>query len=294
MTMELRHIRYFLAVAEERHFTRAAAKIGIGQPPLSQQIKDLEAEVGAALFHRLAHGAELTEAGKAFLAGVREMPSIARRATMAARRAARGETGSLRVGFTSSATFDVVVSSAIRGFRRAYPEIHLTLEEANTTRLVVSLREGMLDAVFLRPGTPNTEDLQLRRLSEEPMVVALPKRHPAAPLEKIDLAMLKDDPFLLFPREIGPTVYDTVVDACRKSGFEPVIGQVAPHFASIVNLVAAELGVAIVPASMMQVRVTGIVYRQISGQAPTTRLALAYRRGETSPVVRNFITRAVS
>jgi DNA-binding transcriptional LysR family regulator len=294
MAMELRHIRYFLAVAEERHFTRAAAKVGIGQPPLSQQIKDLEREVGATLFHRLAHGAELTEAGKAFLAGVKEMPLIAQRATMAARRATRGELGSLRVGFTSTATFNVVVRSAIRSFRRAYPEIYLTLEEANTTRLVTGLREGALDAVFLRPGTPDSGELQLRRLSEEPMVVALPKRHSAAELEEIDLAMLKDDPFLLFPREVAPTVYDTVVDACRKAGFEPLIGQVAPHFTSIVNLVAAELGVSIVPASMMQVRVTGIVYRRIAGQSPTTRLALAYRRGETSPVVRNFIARASS
>jgi DNA-binding transcriptional LysR family regulator len=294
MTVELRHIRYFLAVAEERHFTRAAAKVGIGQPPLSQQIKDLEGEVGAALFDRLAHGAELTEAGKAFLAGVKEMPLIAERATMAARRAARGETGSVRVGFTSTATFNVVVPSAIRSFRRAYPDIDLTLEEANTTRLVTGLREGTLDAVFLRPGTSDTAELQLRRLSEEPMVVALPKRHSAARQQEIDLARLKDDPFLLFPREVAPTIYDTVVDACRKAGFEPIIGQVAPHFTSIVNLVAAELGVSIVPASMMQVRVTGIAYRQIAGQSPTTRLALAHRRGETSPVVRNFIARAVS
>ena len=185
--MELRHIRYFLAVAEERHFTRAAAKVGIGQPPLSQQIKDLETEVGAALFHRLAHGAELTEAGKVFLAGVEEIPLIAERATLAARRAARGETGSLRVGFTSTATFNVVVPSAIRTFRRAYPEIHLTLEEANTTRLITGLREGTLDVVFLRPGTSGTEELQLRRLSDDPIVVALPKRHPAAALEEIDL-----------------------------------------------------------------------------------------------------------
>src|SRR5580700_1698367 len=126
--------------------------------------------------------AELTEAGKVFLAGVEEMPLIAERATMAARRAARGETGSLRVGFTSTATFNVVVPSAIRSFRRAYPEIYLTLEEANTTRLVTGLREGTLDAVFLRPGTgtPDTGELQLRRLPEEPMVVALPKRHCAA------------------------------------------------------------------------------------------------------------------
>jgi DNA-binding transcriptional LysR family regulator len=294
MAMELRHIRYFLAVAEERHFTRAAAKVGIGQPPLSQQIKDLEGEVGAALFHRVAHGAELTEAGKAFLAGVKEMPLIAERATMAARRAARGETGSLRVGFTASATFNVVVPSTIRAFRRAYPDIDLTLEEANTAPLTTRLREGTLDAAFLRPGAAGTGELQVRRLSEEPMVVALPKRHHAAGLEQIDLALLNDDPFLLFPREIAPTLYDTVVDACRKAGFEPIIGQLVPHMASIVNLVAAELGVSIVPASMMQVRVTGIAYRQIAGQSPTTQLALAYRRGETSPVVRNFIARAVS
>jgi DNA-binding transcriptional LysR family regulator len=294
MALELRHIRYFLAVAEERHFTRAAAKVGIGQPPLSQQIKDLEREVGAALFHRLAHGAELTEAGKAFLTAVKEMPLIAERATAAARRAARGETGSLRVGFTASATFNVVVPSTIRAFRRAYPDIDLTLEEANTAPLITRLREGTLDTAFLRPGAAGTDELQVRRLSEEPMVVALPKRHHAAAFEQIDLALLKDDPFLLFPRETAPTLYDTVVDACRKAGFEPIIGQLVPHVASIVNLVAAELGVSIVPASMMQVRVTGIAYRQIAGQSPMTQLALAYRRGETSPVLRNFIARAVS
>jgi len=204
MTMELRHIRYFLAVAEERHFTRAAAKIGIGQPPLSQQIKDLEAEIGAPLFHRVAHGAELTSAGAAFLQAVKEMPTLAERATKAARRAARGETGSLRLGYTPSATFNAAVPSAIRAFRRAYPEIHLTLEEENTTRLITGLREGTLDVVFLRPGPSGTEELQLRRLSDDPIVVALPKRHSAAALEEIDLAILKDDPFLLFPRKIAP------------------------------------------------------------------------------------------
>src|SRR5271166_3463775 len=180
MVMELRHIRYFLAVAEEQHFTRAAAKVGIGQPPLSQQIKDLEREVGAALFHRLAHGAELTEAGKAFLAGVKDMPLIAERATMAARRAARGETGSLRVGFTASAAFNVVVPSAIRAFRRAYADVELLLEEANTTRLVAGLQDGTLDVAFLRPGAAGSEAFQLRLLSEEPMMVALPVSHPVA------------------------------------------------------------------------------------------------------------------
>src|SRR5258708_31533717 len=126
------------------------------------------------------------------------------------------------------------------------------------------------------------------------MVVALPKRHSAASQQEIDLGMLKDDPFLLFPREVAPTIYDTVIDACRKAGFEPTIGQVAPHFTSIVNLVAAELGVSIVPASMMQVRVTGIAYRQIAGQAPTTRLGLPYRRVERVAMLGNFLRRAGS
>ena len=124
--MELRHIRYFLAVAEERHFTRAAAKVGIGQPPLSQQIKDLEAEIGAALFRRVAHGAELTPAGDAFLEMVQEMPALAEHAKNAARRASRGEVGSLRVGFYRfTAAFNPVVPSAIRAFRRAYPGVAL-------------------------------------------------------------------------------------------------------------------------------------------------------------------------
>jgi DNA-binding transcriptional LysR family regulator len=138
--------------------------------------------------------------------------------------------------------------------------------------------------------------LQLRPLSEEPMVVALPERHSAAALEEIELATFKHDPFLLFPREIGPVLYDTVVEACQNAGFDPIIGQLAPppQIASIVNLVAAELGVSKVPASIMQVRVTGVAYRQIAGRSPPTRLALAYRRGETSPVVRNFVARAVS
>ncbi len=291
--MELRHIRYFLAAAEERHFTRAAAKMGIGQPPLSQQIKDLEEEVGAVLFHRIAHGVELTEAGRAFLAGVKDLPQLAEKAALAARRAARGETGSLRVGFMSSAPFNVAMSSTIRAFRRAFADVHLTLEEATLERLVSGLKEGSLDAAFLRP-TSGHDELQFRLLSEEPMLVALPNSHPAAALKDVDLALLRDDSFIMFPRELAPTVYDAVFTACRKAGFEPSITQLAPQTGLIVNLVAAELGVAVVPASMGQLRVKGVAYRPIAGQTLMVKLALAHRRGETSPVVRNFIAQAVS
>jgi DNA-binding transcriptional LysR family regulator len=292
--MELRHIRYFLAVAEERHFTRAAAKVGIGQPPLSQQIKDLELEVGARLFHRLAHGAELTPAGEAFLAGVKEMPGLAARAAKAARRAARGETGSLRVGFTASSAFNPIVPGTIRAFRRAFPGIDLTLEEANTTRLLAGLQDESLDLAFVRPDSAGTEALQVRVICEEPMVAALPVNHPCAASVEVDLADLRTDPFLLFPRPVSPTLYDSVIAACRKAGFDPVMGQTAPRMALIVTLVAAELGVSIVPASLSQLVVTGVAYRPIAASAPVTRLALAHRRGETSPIVRNFVARTVT
>jgi DNA-binding transcriptional LysR family regulator len=292
--MELRHIRYFLAVAEERHFTRAAAKVGIGQPPLSQQIKDLEAEIGAALFRRVAHGAELTPAGEAFLAMVQEMPALAEQAKNAARRASRGEMGSLRVGFTASAAFNPVVPSAIRAFRRAYPGVALSLAEANTIPLVQGLLDGTLDAAFLRPDDAGSDGLQLRHLSEERMMVVLPSAHPIAASSEIKLAMLKDEPLLMFPRAAGPTLFDTIIAACREAGFEPELGQSAPQIASLVTLVAADLGFSIVPASMRQVAVAGVIYRELAGVAPLARVALAIRRGESSRVVRNFVARAVA
>ena len=292
--MELRHIRYFLAVAEELNFTRAAARVGIGQPPLSQQIKDLEAEIGAPLFRRLAQGAELTAAGQAFLEQVLGVMPQVERAKLAARRAARGEVGLLRVGFTASAAFNSVVPGAIRSFRRSYPDVGLSLEEANTTRLVGGLNSGELDIVFLRPGSVGSDALQLRLLSEEPMLIVLPSCHPAAVSHEIELGRLRNDPFILFPRASGTALFDTIIAACRAAGFEPIPGQTAPQIDAVVNLVAAELGVSLVPASISQLQVTGVVYREVVGEAPVARLALAYRRGETSTVVRNFIAQAVA
>jgi DNA-binding transcriptional LysR family regulator len=292
--MELRHVRYFLAVAEERNFTRAAARVGIGQPPLSQQVKDLEAEVGATLFRRLPQGVELTAAGEAFLQVVQGFPAQAERAIHAAQRAARGESGSLRVGFTGSAVFNPVVSVAVRSFRRAYPDVELLLEELNTTSLMSGVTEGRLDAVFLRPGSAGSEDLHVRVLSEEPLVAVLPAAHAAAKTGEVDLAGLRSDPFVLTPRHLGPTLFDTIVTACRKAGFEPVLGQSAPQMASLIHFVAAELGVALVPASMRSLKVPGVVYRELSGRPTLLRLALASRRGDTSPVLRNFIARATA
>ena len=292
--MELRHIRYFLAVAKEGNFTRAAAGLGIGQPPLSLQIKDLEQEVGALLFHRVAHGAELTTAGQAFLAVVGGMPDLAERGVRHAQRAFRGEIGVLRVGFTASSTFNAVVPGTLRTFRRAYPSVELMLEEANTTRLTTSLDDGTLDIAFLRPKDAGANDLQLRLLSEEPMMLVMPTGHAMAGEDEIDLARLAEDSFILFPRVNGPVLYDTIIEACRKSGFGPRVDQVAPQFSSIINLVAAELGVSMVPASMSQLHIAGVTFRKIKGQTPTARLALAYRKGNTSKLARNFMAVALS
>ncbi len=292
--MELRHIRYFLAIAREGNFTRAAAGLGIGQSPLSLQIKDLEREVGALLFRRVPHGAELTPAGQAFLTVVDGMPGLAERGVRHAQRAARGEIGVLRVGFTASSVFNAVVPGTLRVFRRAYPSVELMLEEANTTRLTAGLDDGTLDIAFLRPEGVGGSDLQLRLLSEEPMMVALPTGHAMAGEDEIDLARLAKDPFIVFPRSVGPTLYDTIINACREAGFEPHVDQFAPQISSIVNLVAAELGVTITPASMSQLGIAGVIFREIKGQTPTARLALAYRKGNTSTLVRNFMAVAVS
>lgn len=292
--MELRHVRYFLALAEERNFTRAAARVGIAQPPFSSQIKDLEQEIGTPLFHRIPQGAELTSAGAAFLAVVQVMPELAEQAAYAAKRAARGEVGALNIGFTASSAFNAVVPRAIRAFRRAYPDVQVSLEEANTTRLVGGLDEGTLDAVFLRPNAAVADRFQLRTLSEEPLVIALPDTHPAAANPVVALKDIATDPLLLFPRTVGPTLHDTIVGAFRNMGYEPNIGQSAPQIASVINLVASAFGVALVPACMSQLAVEGVAYRQIAGEAPVARIALATRRGDTASVVRNFLASAVA
>ncbi|MGE4526723.1 MAG: LysR family transcriptional regulator [Rhodospirillaceae bacterium] len=290
--MELRHIRYFLAVAEEHNFTRAALRVGIGQPPLSQQIRDLEREIGAPLFYRRAHGAELTEAGHAFLEEVKSILPQTEQAKTAARRAARGEIGRLRVSFTGSASFHPRVSRLIRQFRRGYPSVELTLIEANTEQQIDLLGKGGMDAGFVRTAQDSLDGLRLLRFSDEPMVMVVPSAHPLAVRQSIPLSALHAEPFILCPREVGLDLYDEVIRHCRASGFVPHVVQEAPQMASVVNLVATELGVSIVPSSMAQVHVEGVTYVPFCGAAPVAHLALATRRGERSVAVRNFLSLA--
>lgn len=287
--MELRHLRYFLAVAEEGNFTRAAARLGIGQPPLSQQIRDLETEIGAMLFHRVPHGAELTAAGTAFLPEAKASLAAAEKARLAAQSANRGETGRLSLGFTASSAFNPIVSTTIRRFQARWPDVQLSLTEMNTLGLMQKLERGELDATFMRPGLDDPDGIRLKRLPDEPMVVALPASHPLAKQKTLPLALLAKEPFILFPRLVGLSLYDDVVRACREAGFELKVAQEAPQISSVVNLVAADLGVSIVPASISQIKLAGVAYRPIEGPPAVARLALAVLRSQRSPVTENLL-----
>ena len=288
--MELRHLRYFLAVAEEGNFTRAAAKLGIGQPPLSQQIRDLENEIGVALFHRVPHGAELTAAGTAFLDEAKASLAAAEKARLAAQGAARGETGRLALGFTASSAFNPVVSGTIRKFRARWPEVRLTLTEMNSHLLMQSLLRGEVDAAFIRPGLENPKDVRVKRLADEPMMIALPSHHPLAVHPELPISALANEAFVLFPRIVGLSLYDDVVEACRKAGFEMIVAQEAPQMPSVVNLVAADLGVSIVPAAIAQIRLAGVIYRPIKGEPLLARLGLVSMKNNRSPLIDNLIS----
>ncbi|KAA0699263.1 LysR family transcriptional regulator [Neorhizobium sp. P12A] len=287
--MELRHIRYFLALAEAGNFTRAAAKLGIGQPPLSQQIRDLEDEVGAQLFHRVPHGAELTAAGEAFLSEAKAAVDAADKAKLAAQRANRGEIGRLSLGFTASSAFNTVVSATIRQFRSRFSDVRLSLTEMNTNALMERLMRGEIDAAFIRPGLEDPGDVRLKRLPDEPMLIAMPASHPLAGEAEVPLSGLANDPFILFRRVVGLSLYDDIFAACRDAGFELVVSQEAPQIPSVVNLVAANLGVSIVPASIAQIRLPGVAYRPIKGPPLVARLALAILKSQRGPVTENLM-----
>ncbi|MDM9647147.1 LysR family transcriptional regulator [Rhizobium sp. S163] len=288
--MELRHIRYFLAVAEEQNFTRAAAKLGIGQPPLSQQIRDLENEIGAALFHRVPHGAELTEAGSAFLPEARAAIASAEKAKLAAQRATRGETGRLALGFTASSAFNTAVSGTIRRFRGQWPDVSLSLTEMNSNWLMEKLMRQEIDAAFIRPGLEDPKDVYLKRLADEPMLIALPAHHALAKLKTVPLSALSGEPFILFPRTVGLSLYDDIVRGCRDAGFELVVTQEAPQIPSVINLVAADLGVSIVPGSLEHLKLDGVAYRPIEGPPLVARLGLAMLKAQRSRVVGNLMS----
>jgi len=291
--MELRHLRYFVAVAEEQHVTRAAERLGMQQPPLSQQIRILERELDVQLFRRLPRGVALTAAGVAFLAGARAILAQLDHAVATAKRTARGEQGRIAVGFTSSAPFNPFVPRVIRVYREAFPLVALTLEEGGTTELIEGLRNERIDAAFIRTPIADREGLVVQILLEEPMVLALPRGHVLArkkgASKALSLAAVAGEIFVIYRRPSGPGLHDVIVSACNAAGFSPRIGQEAPRIGSTLNLVAAGLGISLVPESLQLMRMDGVVFRRLAGTVqPKAPLYFAARRTEASAAVREF------
>jgi DNA-binding transcriptional LysR family regulator len=293
--MELRHLRYFIAVAEEGHVTRAAERLGMQQPPLSQQIRALERELDVQLFRRKPRGVDLTDAGRALLADARAILVHVDHAFAATRRTARGEQGRIVVGFTSSTPFHPFVPRVIRAYREAYPLVSLTLAEDGSVELIEGLRSERIDAAFIRTPAADPQGLAVAALLDEAMVAALPDTHRLAPGAgrrdvPLPLAALAGETFIVYRRPSGPGLYDAIFAACHAAGFSPRVGQEAPRIVSTLNLVAAGLGISLVPASLRRMNMDGVSWRRLAGAAqPKAPLNLASRRGEASPAVRRFL-----
>ena len=300
MPIGLRHLRYFIAVAEEEHITRAAERLGIQQPPLSQLIKLIERELDAQLFRRKARGVELTDAGRAFLDTAREVLVCLDHAFETTRRTARGEQGRISVGVTPTGPFHPFVPRVIRAYREAFPLVSVTLEESLSLQLIEHLRNEQIDAAFLRTPVSDPEDLVINPLLDEPMVAALPRTHVLAQSKSerdvaISMKALARETFIVYgrpsrPGQQGLGQYEAMIAACHAAGFSPRVGQDAPTIISTLGLVAAGLGISLVPASLQHMSMDGVAYRRLKGtNQPKAILHLASRRGKPSEVVRHFL-----
>jgi len=287
--MDLRHLRYFVAVAEERHFTRAAQRLGIQQPPLSQQIRQLEDEMGTKLLRRLTRGVELTESGAFLLEEAYRILAHVERAKADVQSLARGTTGRIRMGFGGATSFAPLVSQIILAFRERYPQVTLIPEQSVTPRLVKKLKGNEVDVAFLRPPIEGGDGLGLDVMIEERMIAILPVTHRLADRASVQLAELADETFILYPRADGPGLYDEIVACCQRVGFAMKLGQATPDIPAIVLMVGAGFGISIIPQSLSQVRVDGVAYIPIEGEQPKAAISLGYRRDGQSQAVRNFV-----
>ncbi|WP_342049745.1 MULTISPECIES: LysR family transcriptional regulator [unclassified Cupriavidus] len=289
--MDLRRLRYFVVLAETLHFSRAAARLNIAQPPLSHQIKVLEEELDAKLFERSNRRVELTPAGKALLPEALALLAQADRASGIAASVQRGELGELRVGFTSGAALTDVIPRLILAFRQRRPGVRVRIEEMTTQAQLVAMLERRIDIAFIRsaqaPDLPPT--LGAMRLFEDALVVALPPKHPlAAGSGPLSVSALANEEFVIFPPESGTGVFEQIVWLCRLSGFAPRVVQEALTAVTIVGLVAAGLGIALVPASFRRVAVTGVSYRRLRNKEAKSAMWMVFRTGTVSEQERAF------
>lgn len=291
--MELRHLRYFCAVAEDLHFGRAAEKLGIAQPPLSQQIQQLEAILGAQLFDRSRRRVSLTEIGRQFLPEAKATLAQAARARKVVQQAARGEVGQLEVVYTGSSPLTALMPRAIKRFREQFPGVALGLREMPTAQQVVALVEGDADVGFVRPGVEiDDARISVQTVMREPLVVVLNDEHRLAQLTTVSIADLVDQPFILPPLTAGTGLRHRVLDLCRGAGFAPQVALEAHQLSAIISMAAAGIGISVVPRSMSKIRAEDVAFLPLSDDGAHIDLAVATRRGDTQATVINFLRTA--
>lgn len=288
MNIELRHLRYFIAVAEELHFGHAAARLNISQPPLSQQIQILEQQIGARLFARTNRSVSLTEAGRQFLADSRQILSQVDDAAARAARLHHGETGELSIGFTSSAPFIKAVSDTLSTFRRRYPDVHIQTRETNTREQIVPLNEGALDLGLMR-NTQLPDTLAWERVLREPLLAMVPRDHPLASQPRVSLRELAREPFVFFDPHVGTGLYDDILGLMRRYDLTPAITQEVGEAMTIIGLVAAGLGVSILPASFRRVQLLEMCWLPIEEQDAVSEMWLVWsKHHEQGQAARRF------
>lgn len=284
--MELRHLRSFVAVAEELHFSRAARRLHIEQPALSQQIRQLERELGATLFERTTRRVELTVPGSVLLERARRVLDTVERGVSDTRRAARGELGWLVIGFVDSAAY-TLLPPILRELRRRAPDLALDLRELSTDAQLAGLRDDVDVGIVRDAGT--IDGLIIDPLLAEPLVVAVPSVHPLAARSQLALAELAGQPFVSFPRDHVPHIHDRLIDICHTvGGFGMRVAHHALQYPTILGLVAADYGVALVPTSLQLLQHPGVVFIEVTDEAVDSQLAIARRIGNDAPAVGVF------
>lgn len=285
--MELRQLRYFIAVAEELHFRRAAARLHISQPPISQQIRQLEQELGCRLLNRTRRRVELTAAGEAFLRDARALLHELDGAVETARRIDAGQSGRLRISFVGSALLSIV-PTAVQRFRAVRPDVEIVLRERSTVDQLRAVSDGLTDVGLIRPPIEAVGRLSAELVLREPTVAALPVGHPLAELRRIPMRRLGAEPLVLFPRSQAPGFHDLLISSLAAAGTHPRVVQYAPEMITIIGLVAAGLGVSLAPASVARLALDGVTYRPVTGM-PRSELVAITREEDGSPVVPVFI-----
>ncbi len=291
--LDLRQLRYFLAVADDLHFGRAAERLGIAQPPLSQQIRRLEASLGVSLFVRSKRRVELSEAGRVLKVEAARLMAQAEQTALAAQRAGRGEAGNLRIGYTSTCAFTPLVLEVLRRYQQAHSGVVLALSEMHSAEQLRALHDGRIDAAFIRsPVSDPHANYAVLTVLEEPLVAALPSAHPRAGEVTLALADLHNEPFILFPRAAGAGLFDAIIAACRTAGFDPRLVQEAPQFTSIIGLVSAGLGISLVPSGLEKLRLDAVVYRPLIGNPISAPVTLVTVRRTPSAAVTALVRTA--